>query len=93
MAARAAPGPAPARPRTIQLADDQLVTLIDETGRERRFRLHDAFDLDDVVYYLVEDVDDTTQVLLLREAPGGLETVDGDEFKRVITALEEDAVE
>jgi uncharacterized protein YrzB (UPF0473 family) len=78
----------------IQLENDQLVTLIDETGRERRFRLHDAFDLDDVVYYLVEDVEDTTQVMLLREeTAGGLETVDGDEFKRVITALEKDAVE
>ena len=32
-------------------------------------------------------------MLLLREAADGLETVDGDEFKRVITALEEDEVE
>jgi hypothetical protein len=31
--------------------------------------------------------------MLLRETADGLETVDGDEFKRVITALEEDAVE
>ena len=37
--------------------------------------------------------DDATQVLLLRESAGGLETVDGDEFKRVITALEKDDVE
>jgi hypothetical protein len=92
-AARAAAATCLGRQRTIQLETDQPVTLIDETGRERRFRLHDAFDLDDVVYYLVEDVEDTTQVLLLRETTGGLETVDGDEFKRVITALEEDEVE
>jgi hypothetical protein len=42
------------------------------------------------VYYLVENVDDPQQVLLLREAAGGLETVEGDEFQRVIAALEED---
>ncbi|TAN34435.1 DUF1292 domain-containing protein [bacterium] len=71
----------------------QPITLIDETGHERRFRLHDAFDLDDSIYYLVEDVEDPTQVLLLRETAGVLETVDGEEFKRVIAALEEDDVE
>jgi hypothetical protein len=32
-------------------------------------------------------------VLLLREGTGGLETVDGEEFKRVIAALEGDEVE
>jgi len=32
-------------------------------------------------------------VLLLRETGGGLETVDGDEFRRVMTALEADEVE
>jgi hypothetical protein len=46
-----------------------------------------------VPYYLVEDVDDPDQVLLLRESPSGLETVDGDEFKRVMSALEQDNVE
>jgi hypothetical protein len=69
------------------------ITLIDEAGVERRYRLHDAFDLEGVNYYLVEAADDATQVLLLRESAGGLETVDGDEFKRVITALEKDDVE
>jgi hypothetical protein len=69
------------------------ITLIDETGRERQFQLHDAFDHDGAVYYLVENIDDPSQVLLLREAAGGLETVEGDEFKRVIAALEEDRVE
>ena len=67
--------------------------MIDESGLERRFRLHDAFDVQEVHYYLVESVDDPSQVLLLRETGGGLETVDGDEFKRVMTALEEDEVE
>lgn len=77
------------------MADDDLepVTLIDETGIERRFRLHDAFDLDGVHYYLVEAAADPSEVLLLREMESGLETVDGDEFKRVITALEKDEVE
>jgi hypothetical protein len=45
------------------------------------------------VYYLVENVDDPEQVLLLREAAGGLETVEGEEFQSVIAALEEDEVE
>ena len=73
--------------------DSEPITLIDESGLERRFRLHDAFDLLEVHYYLVEAVDDPSQVLLLRETGGGLETVDGDEFKRVMTALEADQVE
>jgi uncharacterized protein YrzB (UPF0473 family) len=71
----------------------QTITLIDEGGKERRFTMHDAFDLEGIAYYLVEDFDDADQVLLLRESEGGLETVDGDEFKRVMTALEQDAVE
>jgi uncharacterized protein YrzB (UPF0473 family) len=76
-------------------ADDttEPITLIDETGVERRYRLHDAFDVEDVHYYLVEAVDDPSQVLLLRESTGGLVTVDGEEFKRVITALEKDEIE
>jgi len=73
--------------------DPESITLIDETGIERRFRLHDAFDVQEVHYYLVEAVDDASQVLLLRETGSGLETVDGDEFRRVMTALEADEVE
>lgn len=77
------------------MSDDtpQTVTLIDESGVERRFAMHDAFDLDGVAYYLVEDADDPDRVLLLREMGEGLETVDGDEFKRVMAALESDTVE
>jgi hypothetical protein len=71
----------------------QTITLIDESGVERRFTMHDAFELEGMPYYLVEDVNDSTQVLLLRESPAGLETVDGDEFKRVMAALEQDTVE
>jgi hypothetical protein len=69
------------------------ITLIDETGRERQFQLHDAFDHEGAVYYLVENIDDPSQVLLLRETDGALETVEGDEFRQVIAALEEDSVE
>ena len=69
------------------------ITLIDESGVERRFRMHDAFDLEGVSYYLVEDVTDPDRVLLLREAESGLETVDSDDFKKVMQALEEDRVE
>ena len=73
--------------------EPQLVTLIDETGRERSFRLHDAFDLEGATYYLVEGAADATEVLLLRESDGALETVEADEFQRVMTALEQDNVE
>jgi hypothetical protein len=76
-----------------QVDQPHPITLIDETGRERQFQLHDAFDHEGAVYYLVENVDDRSQVLLLREAGGALETVEGDEFQRVIAALEEDQVE
>jgi hypothetical protein len=69
------------------------ITLIDEKGLERQFQLHDAFDHGGAVYYLVENVADPSQVLLLREAGGALETVEGDEFQKVIAALEKDEVE
>ncbi|HEX2646857.1 MAG TPA: hypothetical protein VHO95_06490 [Candidatus Dormibacteraeota bacterium] len=75
------------------MTEPEEITLIDESGHERRFRLHDAFDLDEVAYYLVEDVKERDRVLLLRETNGGLETVDGAEFKRVMAALEKDEVD
>lgn len=68
--------------------ESEELLLIDENGIERRFRLHDAFDLDEVTYYLVEAADDPEQVLLLRQGPGALETVDGTEFDRVVAMLE-----
>ena len=73
------------------MADE--VTLIDGSGATRRFRVHDAFDLDGAAYYLVEDVNDPDRVLLLRESDEGLESVDGDDFNRVMSALERDEVE
>ncbi len=69
------------------------VTLIDEDGRERTFRMHDAFELEGSTYYLVEGANDPSEVLLLREKEGGLETVEDEEFQRVMAALEEDLVE
>ena len=69
------------------------MTLIDESGVERRFRMHDAFDLEGQAYYLVEDAGDPDTVLLLRESPSGLETVDGEDFQRVMAALESDQVD
>ena len=68
--------------------ETEEVTLIDEAGVSRRFSLHDAFDLEGHVYYLVEDVEDPEVVLLLKESPGGLESVEGDEFDRVLQLLE-----
>jgi hypothetical protein len=73
--------------------DPQKVTLVDESGRERKFTLHDAFDLEGAAYYLVEGVDDPDEVLLLREVDGALQTVEDDEFQRVRAALEQDRVE
>jgi hypothetical protein len=70
--------------------EDPVVSLLDEMGRERRFRMHDAFDLDGSAYYLVEATDDPDLVLLLKESAGGLETVDGDEFDQVLKRLEEE---
>ena len=78
---------------SLPAAKPHPITLIDENGRERQFSLHDAFDHEVAAYYLVENIDDPTQVLLLREAGGGLETVEAEEFQRVIAALEEDQVE
>ena len=69
------------------------VTLVDESGAEHRFALHDAFELEGASYYLVEDVDVPERVLLLRETPTGLETIEGEEFGRVMSALERDDVE
>lgn len=69
------------------------MTLVDEAGVERSFVLHDAFELEGATYYLVEDVADPERVLLLRESETGLETVDSDEFKRVMDAVEEDRVD
>ena len=73
--------------------EPQPITLIDESGQERTFRMHDAFELKGVTYYLVEGAEAPSEVLLLREADGSLETVDGEEFQRVMTALEHDEVD
>ena len=70
--------------------ESQPITLIDESGAERAFRLHDAFDHEDVTYYLVEAADEPDMVLLLKESPGGLETVEEEEFDRVMSELEAD---
>jgi len=71
--------------------EGEEVTLVDESGAEQRFRLHDAFDLEDVTYYLVEAADDPDMVLLLKETEDGLESVEQEEFDRVISELEADA--
>jgi hypothetical protein len=70
--------------------ETEEVSLLDEAGVERRFRLHDAFDLDGGVYYLVEAVDDPDMVLLLHERSGTLESVEGAEFDRVLQLLEDE---
>lgn len=68
--------------------ESQEITLIEENGAERTFRLHDAFDLEGVAYYLVEAADDEDMVLLLKETAGGLESVEDEEFDRVIAQLD-----
>jgi uncharacterized protein YrzB (UPF0473 family) len=76
------------------VADEDLpletVALIDEEGNELLFALHDAFDVEDVTYYLVEGVDDPELVLVLREQDGKLISIDGDEFDRIMAMLEND---
>ena len=70
--------------------DPEEVRLVDEAGQERRFLVHDAFDVERRTYYLVEAVDDPELVLLLREGRGSLESVERDEFDRVLQALEKE---
>jgi uncharacterized protein YrzB (UPF0473 family) len=76
------------------VADEELpvetVTLIDEEGNELLFALHDAFDVEDVTYYLVEGVEDPELVLVLREEEGKLVSIDGTEFDRIMSMLEND---
>ena len=68
--------------------DAEQVTLVDEAGVERKFVVHDAFEVDDRTYYLMEAADDPEEVLLLKEGQGTLESVDADEFDRVLDFLE-----
>ena len=68
----------------------ETVVLIDEDGKELLFALHDAFDVEDVTYYLVEGVDDPELVLVLREQDGKLISIDGEEFDRIMGMLEND---
>lgn len=67
---------------------DDIVTLIEEHGAERSFRVHDAIDLDETTYYVVEALDDPDQVLVLRERDGGLDAIEGEELDRVLDALD-----
>ncbi|MBJ7603543.1 MAG: DUF1292 domain-containing protein [Candidatus Dormibacteraeota bacterium] len=69
---------------------EQPVVLIDEAGRQRSFRVHDAFDLEGRSYYLVEAADDPEQVMFLKETDGTLETVDPDELQSLLAFLEKD---
>jgi len=64
------------------------VMLIDEDGIERPFTLHDAFDVEDQTYYLVEAEDEPDLVLILREDESGLVAVEGPEFDRIVSILE-----
>jgi hypothetical protein len=68
---------------------DEL-TLLDEAGTPRRFRVHDVVDLDERTYYLVEAIDDPDQVLVLCELEGNLEAVHGEELNKVLAVLESD---
>ena len=68
--------------------EEPVVTLVDETGEERSFRLHDAFEVDGEAFYLVEALDEAGMVLILKEGEAGLESLTGDEFDRVLAILE-----
>lgn len=69
----------------------ETVVLIDEQGKEREFSLHDAFEIEGVTYYLVEDATDPELVLVLREDKGRLATIDGDEFDRILQIMENES--
>ena len=77
----------------MEVEEPKEVLLIDEEGGERRFLLHDAFDVDEIQYYLVEAADDPEQVLLLKDRSGTLEAVMGEEFDQVIARLESESEE
>ena len=68
--------------------EPQQVTLLDESGVERPFLLHDAIEADGRTYYLVESAEDPDVVLLLKETEEGLETIEGVEFDRVLALLD-----
>ena len=68
--------------------ENQSITLIDESGVEHDFKLHDAFDFEGATYYLVEAANEPDMVLLLKESEGALETVGEEEFDRVVAGLE-----
>ncbi len=69
------------------------VMLVDEDGIERRFTLHDAFDVEDCTYYLVEAEDEPDLVLILREEESGLVAIEGPEFDRIVSILENESSE
>lgn len=77
-------------PADVPSEGDEIITLIEVEGGERRFRLHDAFDVAGANYYLVEAEDDADVVLVLKEVQGALETVEPDEFDRVMAILEDE---
>jgi hypothetical protein len=68
--------------------EPEEVSLLDEEGLERRFLMHDAFDVDELTYYLVQSVEDPEEVLLLKESDDGLEAVQGEELESVLGMME-----
>ncbi|HLH70396.1 MAG TPA: hypothetical protein VKY90_15610 [Candidatus Dormibacteraeota bacterium] len=64
------------------------VELLDESGAERRFRVHDAVEEGGTTYYLVEALDGGDEVMILKERSGVLETVEEDEVELVLTLFE-----
>jgi len=73
--------------------EPQQVTLLDDTGVEHAFYLHDAIEADGRTYYLVEAADDPDQVMLLKETEEGLESIEGVEFDRVLALLDAEETE
>ncbi|HUZ89287.1 MAG TPA: hypothetical protein VMU49_05615 [Candidatus Acidoferrales bacterium] len=68
----------------------QRIELIGEDGREHVFLLHDAFEMEGGIYYLVEASDDPQQVLVLKAAGDRLEALRGKELDRVMAHLDEE---
>ncbi|HEV2953225.1 MAG TPA: hypothetical protein VG015_03965 [Candidatus Dormibacteraeota bacterium] len=72
-------------------AEEPLIELIDEEGLAWQFQVHDAIDVDEVTYLLVEAVDDPDQVMLLRRTGETLEPVTGPELAGLLELLDDDS--
>ncbi|MHB8572286.1 MAG: DUF1292 domain-containing protein [Candidatus Dormibacteria bacterium] len=71
--------------------DLQVISLVDESGGEVDFYVHDILELDGHEYYILESVSDAEEVLVLRRDDEQLVSLeDQEELDRVVDLLESD---